>query len=83
MIMRILNGEKLYKSKSLTSLTSSSLIRRVISFFAFPMDNSLVASIAKYNFRSSSLGCFPGLKYVPRTVIPASEYSQIWASASC
>ena len=43
---------------------------------------SLVASIARYSLRSSSLGFLPGGKYVPRTVIPASEYSQIWAKAS-
>ena len=67
----------------LTNRISSSLMSRVISFLALPMAISLVASIARYNLRSSSLGCFRGSMYVPRTVIPASEYSQIWANASC
>lgn len=59
-------------------------MRRIISFLALLMANSLVASMAKYSFRSSSpLGSLFGGKKVPRTVMPASENSQICARASC
>jgi len=69
-------------SETPTRRTSSSLIRRVTSDFAFCMASSLVASIARYNFLSPSFGSFFGGRYVPRTVIPASENSHICASAS-
>ena len=66
----------------LTSRISSSLMSRVISFLAFCMAMSLVASMARYSFLSPSFGSLLGGKYVPLTVMPASEYSQIWARAS-
>ena len=71
------------QTEPLTSRTSSSLMSLVISFLALLMANSLVASMARYKRRSPSFGSLPGCTYVPRTVIPASEYSQIWANASC
>ena len=61
---------------------SSSLRSRVISILAFWTAISFVLSMAKNNLRSPSGGALPAGKYVPRTVIPASEYSDIWASAS-
>lgn len=54
----------------------------VISALAFETAISLVLSIAKYNFLSPSGGDLPNGTYVPLTVIPASEYSDICAKAS-
>lgn len=65
------------------SLRSSSLIRRVISDLALATASSCELSIARYSLRSPSGGGLPGGTYVPRTVMPASEYSLIKASASC
>ena len=62
--------------------SSSSLRSRVISIFAFCTAISFVLSMAKNSFLSPSGGALPAGKYVPRTVIPASEYSDICASAS-
>lgn len=58
-------------------------MRRVISDLALATASSCELSMARYSFRSPSGGVFPGGTYVPRTVMPASEYSLISASASC
>lgn len=59
------------------SLMSSSLMSLDTSALALLTANSLVDSIARYNFLSPSGGVFPGAMYVPLTVKPASEYSEI------
>lgn len=53
---------KTAESGVLTSRISSSLMRRVISFLAFCIAISLVASMAKYSFLSPSLGSLLGGK---------------------
>lgn len=57
-------------------------MRRVISDLALATASSCELSMARYSLRSPSGGVLPGGTYVPRTVIPASEYSLINASAS-
>lgn len=64
------------------SFRSSSLMRRVISDLALATASSWELSMARYSFLSPSGGFLPGGTYVPRTVIPASLYSLISASAS-
>lgn len=65
------------------SFSSSSLISLVISDLALATASSWQLSMARYSLRSPSGGALPGWTKVPRTVMPASEYSLIRASASC